>query len=229
MKNILKVLWVLVLINLIYANTMLFIYKIVNGYMIVISAVLFITAFLSWVIISLRVLYFKQKLTTALRYILTGNYETGIKLRGRYQDDVTILVKLVNEVMDRLREYDKLRAGRVAVHNKTVDIILRAIQEGLMIAKVDKKVFQLNPAIQQIFEVEQEVIAFEAMQKPAGNAKFMDLFNKVLNIDKISQEATVSIQLPIRNATRKLNLNLIPVKDADENVKLVLIFAEPAA
>ncbi|MFC1478777.1 hypothetical protein ACFL57_04890 [Candidatus Margulisiibacteriota bacterium] len=227
MKNILKVLWVLVLVNLISANILLFINKTANGYIMVISAVLFILAFSSWIYISLRALYIKQKLTTALRFILAGNYETGIKLRGKYEDDVTILARLVNEVMDQLRDYDKLRAGRVAIHNKTIDIILRSIKEGLMIARVEKKVFQLNPAIQQVFEIEQGNITFEAMAKPDSNREFMALFDKVLNAEKIPQEATASIQLPIRNATRKLQLKLIPVKDAEENVKLVLIFAEP--
>ncbi|MFC1596093.1 hypothetical protein ACFL4D_02265 [Candidatus Margulisiibacteriota bacterium] len=227
-KNLIKLLWTVLFISLVFAYLLLFIGLLTNSFLFIVCLLLFALSIFSWFFVTARLAFFKNKLTNILRFILAGDYERGIKLSGTYEDEVTSLAKLVNQVAERLGAYDKLRAERVAFSYKAIDIIYRTVEEGLIIANIDKKTFQFNPVIRKIFDVEQENISFEALQKQTENQNFMAIFDQIVNVEKVPQTATVQIQLPVRESKQRLQLNLVPVKDNKEKVKLVLIFAKQA-
>ncbi len=86
------------------------------------------------------------------------------------------------------------------------------------------EVFILNPAIRKIFEVEQETMTFDSMEKQKENLEFYDLFKDVANSSKVAKEADIVLQVPIRETKRFLHIKLLPIKDKNENVKIILIF-----
>ncbi|MFH1415510.1 MAG: hypothetical protein ABIH89_05440 [Elusimicrobiota bacterium] len=224
-KNLLKLLWVFLILSFAIVYLLLVLGKTVPGYLL---HGLFMLGAFSWVYITVRMFSFNKQVTRFFRYLLAGNYETGISVSERINDEVTKLAQLINKAGDQLRVYDKMRAERVGFSYRMIDMICRTVEEAIIIADIEKGIFQFNLASQELFEVKKEKIPFETMRKQDGNSKFMALFDSVVSEKKVPQEGRVALQLPIRKSKKELSLKLLPVKDNDEAVKFVLIFVSQA-
>ena len=159
-----------------------------------------------------------------IKRLLAGDYRAGIKLRFKSEDEITELVNLINKLGDQLRVYDDLRSQNVSLNYRALDIIFTTVKEGLIIADVGKRALRFNLAAQAIFDVEIENIRFETMERQTENQQFYELLKDTIERTKYYKKCDVIIKLPIRNLTRKLNITVFPLKDKDENVKIMIIF-----
>ena len=185
---------------------------------------LIILGVIFWLIISIRTLIFKKKLVVFIKRLIAGDYQAGIKLRFKSEDEITRLVNLINKLGDQLRVYDDLRSQNVSLNYRALDIIFTTVKEGLIIADVGKRTLRFNLAAQSIFDVEIENIMFDTMERQTENRQFYELLKDTIERTKYYKKCDVIIKLPIRNLTRKLNITVFPLKDKAENVKLIIIF-----
>lgn len=224
LKNSLKILWVCLLFSLAlgysfllrdYANSKYYFYPFL---------ILLVLGAVSWLFITVRVIIFKSQLVKLFRHLLEGDYEVGIKAGFFLRDEINLLVKLINKTVDQLRTYDQLRAERVAFSYRAIEHISRSVKEGIIIADIEKGVFQFNPAAQAVFNVGHENITFDSIYKQEENKEFSRIFKNVIEWEKVPKEAKLTLQLPIRQSRKELVMKIIPLKDKNERVKLVIIF-----
>ncbi len=171
-----------------------------------------------------RLLTFQAKFTRFSRHLLEGNYQSGIQTHRLSRDEVRGLADLTNRVADRLRLYDALRADWVAVSTRAREIMHERTGTAVVIADIDEGTFRFNPAARALFGVEQESMSIESIVKHSENEQFARVYLDIVARDKVPRTAHFTMTLPVRNIARAVDADIIPIKDRDERVRLVLIF-----
>ena len=186
--------------------------------------ILFGLGMVLWLIATIRTLIFKKKLLTFINRLINGDYKAGIKIDPRANDAITRIAKLFNKLADHIRTYDALRAQSVNFNFRALDLLFRNSHEGIIIAEMEKKSFKLNKSAQTIFDIENANMSFDSIEKQKENKEFTELLKTAIEEGKYYKEGKVTIKLPIRNLTRKLLVKIFPLKDKEEDVKLIIIF-----
>jgi PAS domain-containing protein len=176
-----------------------------------------------WSCLSVRIFGFRKRLFNFLRRLLAGDYEAGMRSRRRFPDEVSRIEDLANRLADRLRAYDRLRADRVSMHARGLDLVLRNSSDLLITADGEKEVFIFNPAAQKLLGVSRKSYSFESVLKPTVNEPFAKLFNQAVRGRKVNTAGTCFLQLPGMSAPVRLSLLLMPLRDRDENVRYTLL------
>ncbi|MFH0826762.1 MAG: PAS domain-containing protein [Candidatus Omnitrophota bacterium] len=177
-----------------------------------------------WGFLTLRAIRFRRKLVNFLKHLLSGDYKTGMKVNIFLEDELKELGQLINKAVDQLVRYDELRAERVFLNFRALEVISKNTPEAVIIADLDKEIFEFNAAAQRLFDIKQERITYNAVRKEEGNRDFVNLFKQATLEQKIPKEEKVVLHLPIRNMRKELLVKIIPLKDGNEEVRLALIF-----
>jgi len=224
--HFLKIVWVTIL--LCYAVSYAFLLAVTSrtGFfpLFLFLLFLYVLGVVLWGYLTIRVLRFRRGLVNFLRHVFSGNYQAGVPLGSAIPDEINRISDLINKVTGRLRTYDTLRQEKVAVHTRALEIISKQIYEGLIIADIEKKKFTLNPVARVLFGTEHEEMTFSALGDKKNNAQFMELFKKVVEKEKVPQEKTILIELPIGEISKEISVKIFPLKDRTETVKSALIF-----
>jgi PAS domain-containing protein len=189
-------------------------------------ATLFVLSLLCWLYLTLRSFGFRKRLFNFFRLLLAGDYEAGIRTRRRFTDEISRIEELANKFSDQLRAYDRLRADRVSIHARTLDLILRHSNDRLIIADVEKETLTFNPATQKFLGISRKNYSFESILKPTVNETFAHLFNQAVYGRKVNTEGSCFIQLPGMSAPARLDLLLMPLRDREESVRSALLIID---
>ncbi len=179
---------------------------------------------LLWIYLSVRIIRFQGRLRLFFRRILANDYSTGIRNIGWLDDELSRLTDLINRTADQLRIYDELRTEKTGLSYRSMDLLFRNSEKAIIMADLDKKVFRLNPAVQEIYDVKQEVYSFDAIMKQEANVRFVRTFLVATLRDQISKEGTAILKLPQREFAYELNFRLEPLKNNSEKVKYAFLF-----
>lgn len=183
---------------------------------------------LCWSYLTLRVFGFRKRMFLFLRRLLAGDYETGIRTRERFTDEISKLETLSNQVADRLRIYDRLRADRVSIHARVLDLLLIHSQEGLITANVEKEIFLFNPVAQKRLGIKRKSFSFESILKPTSNETFSRLFAQAVTGRKVNTRGHCALQLPGMSAPVNASFLVMPLRDRDETVRFAVLTIEPS-
>lgn len=186
-------------------------------------AVLTALMLLCWLYLTVRLAGFRKRLRNFLRRLLAGDYEAGMRTRRRFADELCAFDDLCNQLADRLRAYDRLRADRVSIHARALDLILRHSVDLLITADVEKETFVFNPAAQKRLGIARNSFSFESVLKPKPNQTFAGLFHQAVDGRKVNTAGTCLVQLPGMDQPMRLHLLLLPLRDRDETVRFALI------
>lgn len=227
-KNLIKIAWGFVVVTYVFGYGLLF--KEYGSQEFKLSFFIFVFTFgLSALgYLTFRAFIFRRNLLNFLKHLWAGDYETGVKFDLIFKDEIEYIARMMNKAVDRLRIYDALRAERVALNQRASQLIYSSAKEGVILANLDRREFKFNPSAQYVFEIEQELISFEAIEKHEVNRDFFDFFKTVTEREKVPQEKTVTLKLPIKNSQRELLIKIIPLKDQHENTRLAVIFIRRA-
>ena len=180
--------------------------------------------FVCAIYIAARLITFQVKFTRYSRHLLEGNYESGIQTHRFSRDEVRGLADLTNKVADRLRLYDALRADRVAFNARAREIMHERTESAVVVADVDEGTFLFNAAARALFGVEQESTSIDSIVKRPENERFAKLYLTAVERDKVPHTAHFTMTLPVRNIARDVAADIVPIKDREEKVRLVLMF-----
>ncbi len=181
---------------------------------------------LGWFYLSVRVFSFRKRLRNFLRLLLAGDYEAGIRTRQKHTDEISGIEDLANQVADRIRTYDSLRAARVSIHSRALDLLLLKSNEGFITANIEKETFVFNPVAQKVLGVKRKSFSFESVLKPKTNETFAKLFNQAVSGRKVNTEGLCFLQLPGMQAPARLSFLMMPLRDRDENVRFAILSIE---
>ncbi len=177
-----------------------------------------------WLYVTVRIWLFKRKFEMFARHLLDGNYETGIQTHRFSRDEMRVLADLTNRIADRLRQYDKLRAERVALSTRAREILHERSDKAVIVAEFDGATFRFNEAARGLFGIDQETMTFESIENRPENREFTAFFRKTVEFEKVASEARLKLTLPVRDITREITVEIVPIKDGGENVRIALIF-----
>lgn len=176
--------------------------------------------------LTLRLWFFRKRLVNFFRHLLSGDYTTGIKTIPWLEDEISALTRLANRVADQLRIYDELRADRTGLSYRALDVVFRTVQEGVIIANMEKSTFRLNPAVQSMFGVNQESFGFESIENQKENTRFVRTFMLTTLKDGVAREGKSVLRLPGPGLKRDVRFRIVPLKDKSEKVRLAMIFVQ---
>ena len=174
--------------------------------------------------LGLRFRFFRKRLETFIGHLLAGKYDASMRVSRRIDDELTRLERLLNKLAGQLRSYDELFAERVSMSHRAFELLFRMTDQGVIMADAEKKIFRFNPPALGLFGLEQRVFSFDAIEKLPANDDFSKQFRQVLEENKLPMETTVTLQIPVRNEQRRFRAKLVPLKDYEERVLLVMIF-----
>ena len=177
-----------------------------------------------WLYVSLRMLLFRRKLSRFLRCMINNDYRFDCPVSIKQNDEVTALELLMRKLGHQLKTYDLLQIEKISALNRSLDALYRHVSDGIILADVDQRQFRLNPVVQGMFQVEQENVTFEAIEKQRENREFIALLDDAIKHSKVLVEGKVPLQLPIRNSRLDLFVEIVPIKDTKENVRLAVVF-----
>jgi PAS domain-containing protein len=182
-----------------------------------------VLGFVFWAYLAFRLTEFSRKFRKFSRQIISGNYETGIQPSRFIRDEVCSLEGLINKIADRLRFYDALRAEKVALSTRARELIHERSCAPIIIADVDTAIFRFNREARVLFGVDQEELSFDSIEKRPENFRFVEFFRNTVERDKVPHKMRISITLPIRAVSREALVEIIPIKDREEKVRIALI------
>lgn len=185
--------------------------------------VFFALGLLCWSYLTLRIVGFRIRLFKFLRKILANDYDAGIRTRTRFTDEVSRLEGLANRVAERLQTYDRLRAERVSIHARALELLLDRSAEQLAIMDIQQEVFLFNPAAQKALGIARKSFSFESVLKPDINKEFSNLFNDAVSGRKTLTEGFSRLQLPGMSDPVYVGLQFTPLRDRDEAVRFALL------
>ena len=223
LKNLIKIMWV----GIIFCYSVIYILFLREAYLTKYYAwTLWIGAFgfVFLLYVTVRVYLFKRKFEMFAKHLLDGDYETGIQTHRFSRDEMRVLADLTNRIADRLRQYDKLRAERVALSTRAREILHERSDKAVIVAEFDGATFRFNEAARSLFGIDQESMSFESIENRPENREFTDFFRNAVEKEKVACEARVKLTLPVRDITREIAAEIVPIKDVGENVRIALIF-----
>jgi PAS domain-containing protein len=178
---------------------------------------------LCWSYLTVRIIGFRVRLFKFLRLLLANDYESGIRTRRRFTDEISRLEGLANRVSERLLIYDRLRADRVSIHARAFDLVLDRSAEPLAAIDMKQDVFLFNLAAQNVLGIERKSFSVESVLNPDINKEFSNLFNDSVSGRKTLTEGFGWLQLPGMSDPVYVGLQLTPLRDRDENVRFALL------
>lgn len=178
---------------------------------------------LCWGYLSIRIIGFRVRLFKFMRLLLANDYESGIRTRRRFTDEISRLEELANRVAERLQAYDRLRADRVSTHARAFDLILDRSAEPLAAIDIQQEVFLFNPAAQKALGIERKSFSIESVLKPDSNQEFRDLFNDAVMGRKTLTEGFSWLQLPGMGDPVYVGLQFTPLRNRNEAVRFALL------
>lgn len=223
-NNIIKIFWLIIFSALVLAAMVLLQTKDILRSDKYIYLSLLVAAFLGWGYVGLRVVIFRRKLAYFIQRILENQYQTGIKINPIFNDEITWLEKNINKLVDQLRKYDELQIDRISALVRTIDNILPNVKEGIILYNLNDKVFQINPVVQAFFQVELGNFSYDSLAKQETNNDFILLLKESIEQGKTVRNVKVTLELPIRLSRKDVVLTIIPIKDKNECVELVIMF-----
>ncbi len=223
LKNLIKILWIGILV----CYTVIYILFLREAYLTKYYAwTLWIggLGIAFWLYVTVRVFLFKRKFDIFVKHLLDGNYETGIQIHRFSRDEIRTLADLTNKIADRLRVYDVLRAERVAISTRTREIIHERSNDAIIVADFDGATFRFNASARDLFGIDQDSMSFDSIEQRPENREFTLFFRNTVDREKVASEARIKITLPVRDATREITAEIVPIKDSGETVRVALIF-----
>lgn len=186
-------------------------------------AAFFTLGMICWCYLTVRLIGFRVRLFNFLRQMLSGDYETGIRTRRRFTDEISRLEALSNRLAERLQTYDRLRADRVSIHARAFDLLLDRSAEPLAAIDIQQEAFLFNPAAQKALGITRKNFSFESVLKPDINGEFREFFNDAVSGRKIRNEGFSWLQLPGMGDPVYIGVEFTPLRNKNEEVCFVLL------
>ncbi|MCF7855755.1 MAG: hypothetical protein K9N51_13220 [Candidatus Pacebacteria bacterium] len=171
---------------------------------------------------------FVRDLRRVTQRLIDGKYDSGMAVGARRKDELNQLRKRVNRLVDRLRAYDELRARQVRSTQRAFETIMQNVKQPVLLADTQRETLDLNPAAADILKCAQPSVSLAALRKIAANREFFELLKKATETEKTAQHERVQLQLPAKETSETVGLNIIPVRVQEQELRAVIFVAGDA-
>jgi len=169
---------------------------------------------------------FRRRLMRLLDDLYEGRYNVVLR---RAPDEFADLATRFNEVLGRLREFDELRARRVARANRALDILFEAFPAPAAFLDTSEEVFRINAAFRALYQTSNERFTWEALSALEKNRALVDLCAHLLLGEAQRAPVVLDVALPPDGRTRRLEITPYPFREPPPGGPAALLVARPVA
>jgi len=152
--------------------------------------------------------------------LFEGDYETALDLARR--NAAVGLGGGFASALERMLEFDRRRAEKVAASARLFTSLLREAPAAFFVADLEEDLIHFSRAARELFGVNADRFSILSLLLLPANREFARLYSSVAHGERARADATVTIRLPVRQATREVELSLLAVQD-DEGLILYVL------
>jgi hypothetical protein len=184
---------------------------------------------LCWIFVTFRMLRFHRGLHRFIRRLLASDYETGIRVGSMINDDLSEDARMCTRLAEQLRTYDVLRANRVSLTHRALDVVLESAGETIFLYDVPKQALRINEPLQELLGSDKFRFSADTLREIAGNAPFFRVLDGIVAQERTDMQADTRLRLPGSHADVAIRIRFVPLKGHRENVDMVVGFVSRAA
>lgn len=172
-----------------------------------------------------------QSLTELTERVAAGDYDVAIQPESR--DEIGHLAKKFNIMLTKLRAYHELNLRRILGEQKKAEVILKTIDDGVLVVGVDRKVTSLNPHAAKVLGIRQHGAEGRDFTELVADEQLVQRIAQALETKKIRRlDAGENILSVGQTDADQLHYEytLTPITDSDgELLGLVVLFRNVTA
>jgi len=153
---------------------------------------------------------FRRRLLRLLDELLDGDYDVALRRTPAAFADITMRM---NEFLGRLREYDSLRAQRVARANRALNVVFRAFPQPAALVDAESGTVRVNRAFARIYNTTARVFTFEAMRAFKQNEPFLAMCDSLMPAGSGHGSGVFDIALPPGRQVHRFNVTAYPFRE----------------
>ncbi len=154
---------------------------------------------------------FRRRLRLLLDELLGGDYDVDLRHTPGAFADVTVRI---NEFLGHLREYDSLRAERVARANRALNTVFHAFPQPAALIDAESGSVRVNRAFGRLYNTSARVFTFEALQAFTQNEPFLAMCLSLMPAGSGHDSGIFEIILPPgKQPPRTFNMTSYPFRE----------------
>lgn len=180
----------------------------IKSYLFFFIILAFITIYLSWKLTS-GIVKPLEKMTETAGKISEGDLSQRIPVR-KYNNEIENLAKMFNYMASELEE----KIGEISQEKNRIEAIMNSMVDGVIATDKDGKITLINPAAQEIFNIDKEQIK--------GKELISSLFSHRIDMyleRALEKKESISREINYQNPDKKIiQATFIPLIDQEDNI-----------
>jgi hypothetical protein len=157
--------------------------------------------------------------------LFQGDYEGALDVARH--NAVAGLSMGFESAFERLLEFDRRRAERVAASTRLIDRLMHESPLPILFGDLEESLIRFSRSLCALFGVGNDRFSLLAILLLPANQQFARLWETVASGEATHAEAVLTLHLPARSAARTLKVQLFAVQDDTGQIIYVLGFARP--
>ncbi|MGM0500910.1 MAG: ATP-binding protein [Bacillota bacterium] len=191
------------------------------------SGVAVILAILSGLYISNLILKPIRELTETVKEIAGGDLEHVIQVES--EDEIGELAHEFNKMTQRVKEFEEMNVSKIIKEKNKSEGIVKSISNPLLVTDEDNKIQLMNPKAEEVFNLDEKKVTGDHFLEHIEEDRIFDLITTALETGEKqggSGHQVFEFIDKTEDKTLYFRINVIPVKDKEDNINLVVTLLE---
>ena len=120
-----------------------------------------------------------EDLVIGINEVSEGNYEYTILLeRGK---EINFVLKCFNNMVDKLKEYDKLNVEKILRQKQRTESIIESIMSPIIVTDEENKIIMLNQSAERVFDIKEKKVLNRQFLEGIKDKNIFDIIQKTRN------------------------------------------------
>ena len=168
---------------------------------------------------------FRRDLRDVCDHLFDGNYEAAFDATRR--NAALALGLRLEKALEKLLEFDRRRAERVATATRLLDCLLREVPLPILVGDLEADHIRLSRALCEQCHIDDDRFPLHAILHPPANRQFAGLWRRLAKGQEDILDAAVTLHLPVRRAACELRFRLLAVHNEKGKTAYILGIAQP--
>lgn len=186
-----------------------------------------ILALLLGVYISNLILKPIRELTETVKEIAGGDLEHLIEIES--EDEIGELAHEFNKMTQRVKEFEEMNVSKIIEEKNKSEGIVKSISNPLLVTDKENRIQLINPKAEEIFDLVEAEVVGKHFLEAVDDDRIFNLITTALETGS-EQGGTEGETFKFRDKNEDkefyFRINVIPVKDKEENINLVVTLLE---
>jgi PAS domain S-box-containing protein len=158
-------------------------------------------------------------LTETVRRIQEGNLSETVTVISH--DELGELAREFNSMLLRLRAYENVLYGKLALEQQKALAIIQAMAEGIILVEQNQRIIMLNPAAEQIFDLKSDAVVGKPIEQILHQLEIARLLVQAGHTDRTSFDRSVAIT--VAGQERCYEIEVAPFRVGEEYGNAIIL------